>query len=155
MKGQQVSCILFHSVNFCISGSASSSSWCCFCAAPAPLSDVARQNGRHPQGSPDRTRAESSWTRCNFVLPIMSLSRHTFCFTLYRTLCRITDYLIRPAASRNALGARFHRALISNTAYESSISIKFDSIYPNIDCFLLACHEPSVCCSTFGAFQAG
>lgn len=43
VKGQQASCILFHSVTFRISGSASSSTWRCFCAAPAPQSDVARQ----------------------------------------------------------------------------------------------------------------
>jgi hypothetical protein len=56
VEGQQVSCILFHSVTFCISGSASSPTLCCFCAASAPPSDVTRQNGRHPQGSPDRTK---------------------------------------------------------------------------------------------------
>jgi hypothetical protein len=84
VKGQQVSCILFHSVTFCISGSASSSIWCCFCAAPAPLSDVARQNDRHPQGSSDRTRAKSKATpRYGFVLPIMAFWRHTFCVPFY------------------------------------------------------------------------
>jgi hypothetical protein len=52
-----------------------------FCAAPAPLSDVARPNGRHPQGFSDRTMTDSfSTPRCDLMLSIMALLRHTFRF---------------------------------------------------------------------------
>ncbi|KAF2622746.1 hypothetical protein BU25DRAFT_205114 [Macroventuria anomochaeta] len=87
-----------------------------FARPPRLCRMLQRQNGRHPQGSSDRTWADSSSTpRCDFTLLIISPSSHTFCISFYRTLCHITDYLIRPAASRIFLGARIHRAFSSQT----------------------------------------
>ena len=50
VKGQQASCILFHSVKYSISGSASSSSWFAFCGARASV----------PGGKAERCRRSSS-----------------------------------------------------------------------------------------------
>lgn len=70
---------------------------------------------------------------CDLALPIMALLRHTFRFSTSSINALSYHGLPHQAsASRNVLGAKFHRAFVSNAAYESSISIKFNSISPNI-----------------------
>lgn len=124
VKGQQVSCIIFYSVNFCISGSASSSSWCCFLRGAR--ASVARCKAE-PSSSPRISKLHldhktTSTPRCEVVPPIMSPSSHTSRCFLYWTLCRITDFLVRPAAQvrvARCLARDFTDALSSHTRLTS------------------------------------